>query len=764
MNIQIIIGGQPLDIAPDATLTYTFESPVYSETGSHTIPLTLPYTPRNARLLGFPDRLDYLNAPTRQMAATLVCGHQVQGGYLAILSVSGKNGIEVSFGQSSVVNKETKLCDLDNLPTVTGNLPDIIRDISTLGELSEHPDLAVFPLTVESEEGEKEIWNDDKTDKITVKRTVTQTLNVNDDALDGKSTIEEVRNGKITDVTVPRYYGHAPFVRVWRLLELIVEWMGCDLEGDNPFRRDDLQRAVVLHSCIDALCIGELRYRDLMPDCSVADFLQTLWAKFGLVVSTDPVQGTCRLELIKDILAKAPVDISDTLCSAPAVTYIEPQYVRLASSDEYLDNEARAWRGEKYAELPDIDGWHAPTTYATDRFGEGWDLETLHTPHALPSPPLFINWDPEEPTLEAWDLETHDCYATSGRLLCGATRHYTNSSAEAADTDRVERAPLAFLLSYTIGGATQGMAEPPYGTYPKEDYATGNYSLAATMADGRAVTSFNLSYDGGDGLYQRFWQQFDRRLRHAPVTLQAEARLAPLLLGQHTMTQPLTVNGSLFLPESIEYTPGRPSATLTLRPLHLPASTPMPQIAPVNHFITAPRIYEDRKRINDQMLSSPRFVYRDDLHDLKRTTIGAIVLDIFSSTCRGHDRRLVYDPDPDMEVEILLDGKDRAGYYNFFPDNTGTDISHYVSVGHVMPYAWGSYADIMSEENPSDTIESDGPSEDMICRMLVQESEETFPAINVVRYDLRAHSTGPVVGHVTMSVGYVARLQVHWPL
>lgn len=53
---------------------------------------------------------------------------------------------------------------------------------------------------------------------------------------------------------------------------------------------------------MDTIVAGEIRYSDLMPDCTIEDILSMVWGKFGAVYFVDSNTKNVRIKLIKDIL------------------------------------------------------------------------------------------------------------------------------------------------------------------------------------------------------------------------------------------------------------------------------------------------------------------------------------------------------------------------------------------------------------------------------------------------------------------------------
>lgn len=571
--LDILINGQALDMAADTVLSVEINSPVYSEVGSMSLPVTLPPTPHNLRLLGFPTRIDAAEPSTRQIAATLRAGHRVEPCLITVADTSPDDGINVNVGFANslayVQWREMKLADIPTLPTITGDMQAVMKDIAAKGELSSHPDLAVFSLTVQRDE------TDDK-------ESVFQTINPPGP---WDYTFHEVIDGEKHILNAPANYGHAPFVRVWRLLELIMEALGVEVEHNalTSEAHPDLRRLTLLHSCIDALCPGEIRYKDLMPDCTVAELLQALWTRFGLVVNVDMVAMTVRLELIDDILQKpGGLDLTPGLCAPPSLTVNAPQFVTLEAEgapdhDRWPDflrrKDKRNWT---FDDMIDIGSEPADKMSTRAWFLTGEDYEAAVRPEVDYNTAHAFNWKPDstgEPfSLVSTDNSFPDEYP-------GATRHYFSRDNELDDSGAVKSSPLAFALAYTHDGVTLGLA----GSLDIQTLTPlGPGSLGdPEITNGFGGDGLTLFFDGQGGLYQRYWLRFDELLRHAPLLATATIKGLQELLSQRCVMTPVLLQGVRCLIERVEYDMGSDLCTVTLRSMQPQGSYDMAAEAPV---------------------------------------------------------------------------------------------------------------------------------------------------------------------------------------
>ncbi len=361
--IEIKINNEAIDLPSGFSIEIEDTNPIFNDRGSQSIPATVPATRRNARLLDFPMRIDSGVDPNRpEKVATLTDGAYIRRGLVNITSAGYTDGItfNLGFDNSTAYNKwcEKKLSELSDLPDdITGESMGYTGDgVNSLVRYLEHlykeanpqsEPLAVFPIALGKDSGKL----DDRT------LTCWELLNVpsSSGSLDQPGKIKRIIDGTVTDVTVPAGYGLTAFIRIWRLLEFIFSDLGMKLDS-NPFRQDiELSRLVVLNNTADAICTGKLRYSDLLPDCTVSEFLNALWVRFGLVYNVNFDTGRVSLRLIRDIIKEPAAREVITLSTAPELINYNPrQYVKLSAKSSIEGAAPVVERFEDYVKGLDV--------------------------------------------------------------------------------------------------------------------------------------------------------------------------------------------------------------------------------------------------------------------------------------------------------------------------------------------------------------------------------------------------------------------------
>ncbi len=83
-------------------------------------------------------------------------------------------------------------------------------------------------------------------------------------------------------------------------MELIFSAYGFKLVENAFATHYQLKKMVVLNNVADAIVEGQVSYKNMMPDCSVNDFLDALYCRTGAKVFVDGNTKTAKVLLIKE--------------------------------------------------------------------------------------------------------------------------------------------------------------------------------------------------------------------------------------------------------------------------------------------------------------------------------------------------------------------------------------------------------------------------------------------------------------------------------
>ncbi len=356
--MKVRIDNKELDLPANFGIEVQETSPIYNDLGSQTIPATVPATTRNNAVFRHSTRLDSGLSPNRpSIRATIEDGGYIRKGLVNVTNAGKREGITFNIGldnsQAYAKWSSRKLRDISTLPIIDAAdigydepsgpeaLQAYMTHLYTQGTPQEP--LAVFPI----------VLNNQSTEVDGVETTYWEMLNVPMNAAGQfrqPTKVKRIIDGAITTVTIPEGYGLSPFIRVWKALALIFEDLGVTITSNpfDPAENDELARLVVLNNVADSTCTGLLRYADLMPDCTVEEFLHALWVRFGLVYSVDFDEGLARLELLRDVLKKRSGRLFTEFQSSPIITYNTGQYIKLSAKTTLEGAEPATARFEDY--------------------------------------------------------------------------------------------------------------------------------------------------------------------------------------------------------------------------------------------------------------------------------------------------------------------------------------------------------------------------------------------------------------------------------
>lgn len=650
--MEIIINGEALDLPSGFSIEIEDSNPIYNERGSQSIPATVPATRRNNRILSFPARIDAGIDPNNpERVAQIQDGAYIRRGAMNITEAGKKEGITFNIGFDNSIAYEAwidkKLSELLTLPTYypqpqeggyrIGWVLDDLYHIYT-GQDAPTDELAIFPIAVSKEECKL----GDATE------IYWEILNLTGPhGLSQPGQVNRIIDGEITEVSIPEGYAVSPFLKVWRLVELAFSDMGVTLAA-NPFRDDpDLRRMVVLNNTSDTVCRGEIRYADIVPDCTVGELLDALWVRFGLVYNINFQQSIADLRLLRDIIRANDIgDFSSMTTQHPKITYDGAQYVKLSASTSIdgaspsherfedfikgldvsairLGANVSQWTNIGTPEHPKWDGdmgldfWDydiddldypdpadpddpdddrddgrdpdnrddpddlddrddgrelesrstradtatnpAETTVAREFVSGTWYRLDAENGTVKAKSSSFFNWDPQPDGLAALELSSTDECVPICRVsnvgtgtghsfngLCPTylfgARHYHSYIKGNDDGDTSgDSTPLAFMFAYTVDGKTIGRLTPE-----------GDDGGRIVPDDGSTPT-LSLLFQFEDGLFARFWADYDEILRHGNRYAEVSAVMGKPEVYRLDILSPVRYGGIRCLVDTMSY-------------------------------------------------------------------------------------------------------------------------------------------------------------------------------------------------------------------
>ncbi len=324
--------GKILDTSPDMNIEFKINSPIYErEAGSQTISDVLPNSVENKKSIGFVGRTDRIDKPKDLLPVIIEDGIYIRNGEMHI-SGATEQGIQFSIGMdesllyANIKNKRIK--DLENFPAYIpwdgySERQKIENCISHLNNqrLDVNAPLTYFSVLLEDEmiqtgEGEEVIENRVPF-VVNPTRIVDATTEFTDYLVWESRNLPIAIDGEVFHIQTIDGYGIAPFCKIWKIIEIIFENLGYHVAENVFFSHEQLRTLTSLHNVVDAICRGQINFRDLMPDMTIQKFLDALYYKFGALFLINSNDRTVRVRLLKDILANMSHKDVTALKSSP---------------------------------------------------------------------------------------------------------------------------------------------------------------------------------------------------------------------------------------------------------------------------------------------------------------------------------------------------------------------------------------------------------------------------------------------------------------
>lgn len=606
MIIKNLDKGESYHLAPDTQLEVERTNPFYNEYGEQTVPLSLPASPHNCRLLDYPER------PGRKAKATAVNALLQDGAYCAecrqyVLSAQERGTIETSFylndGSFYSRIQDTRLKDIFTDESDTINFSSISETIDYMRTLrtNNDPRLAVFPILVTDDSGsdigynykvvngwgrEDEGWVPFYFDATTA----------DCDFYNAKPRKETI-DGKTIDISAGYYM--SPFIRANYVLRRVIAHYGYTLDEDNLlFKEKPFDKMVLLNACIDTIVNSKIRFADLVPDVAVSDLINLYRKKFCCEFVPDEGRRTIRMVFFRD-MADAPVDADLSNCLTQRITYEYKQakdYSRLVlkAKDKVASELENGYDDIKtllnanptanigydgaiyklgYVPGPFWTQVSAKVAEASMDFNTGDDgkeEEEVEIPELVPEFRTLVYIGGTEEALKnsqnPW-LYVGDYTTLNSKLVM-------DDQSQDSTEEAKESAQKQYLM---LASTFVDSASLPKGTISVYDPSENAllYPIATRLFD------YALHYYGNYGIYEQFWRHYDTLLRNALHKTKATLLLTQQQKQDLPSTAKITIQGVPYMFDKLKFTLGgknepTESELLTITPTEPQDTAPSP--------------------------------------------------------------------------------------------------------------------------------------------------------------------------------------------
>lgn len=554
------------DVPGDFQMEVEITSPIYTDKGSQTLASTLPATKRNLYLADYIHRVDIVNAPGKDVMAIIADGIYRRTGKQNITSASRESGIVANFGFDESLMYEAwnnvSLKKLPNLPVYKpdGGITILMTHLSNVMRYKESADYYVFPIQVKNESSGDVVYPE-------FVNPIERAENGNYDLKKNARTEKMAISGTLVDVKLPAGYGLSPFIKVSKILELIFSAYGFKLVENAFATHYQLKKMAVLNNVADAIVQGQIEYKNMMPDCSVNDFLDALYCRTGAKVFVDGNTKTAKVILIKDAISANPFANWTLLKSSDLVpSYGAPKQLKLSAGTSFEGADVESDSFEEFLEqyngiITEVKGaspgYIPDDTYICYQASTGrFYKRNVITKNVSLVSSDFFPWNKKTVNVESEEVTGADeCLpmAFTNSLLVpqylAGTVNLNTTLREAKVEEQKEDTPLCFCFAMGLATDEKGNSTGYYfGSSLCRDPA-GNYFRDSS---GNTYT-YSLVFRGEDGAFNRFFKEWDAILRHSNHTLTGKFNIDRINLTKIDVGCPLLVSGQRMMVESVKH-------------------------------------------------------------------------------------------------------------------------------------------------------------------------------------------------------------------
>jgi len=649
MKIVNLGKGESYQLSPDAKLEVERTNPFFNEYGEQTVPLDLPASEHNRRLLGFPDIFG-----RREKMVTADASIQ-DGEYFAqcrqfVLSATRKGVISTSFyindGSFYSRIRNVKLKDIFKGEFIPGveTVEEGIKFCRGLRD-NKNPYYTIFPVLVDNDSGLdsgfsfKIINAYGKERELDVnaggKKQTIRTFHPDDNSseCDFYNAVQRTEYVNQIPITLPQGYYISPFIRCNYVLERIFKHFGYTLQENFFTETPPFDKMVLVNNVIDVLVNGKIKIADLVPDVTCTDFLAVFRKKFCCEFTSDEGTRTANVIFLRDAVAARPVaDLTQSLTAEPTMSYKSSKDFKrvVLSSKNTVSSEVDT----NYDELDDLVKAH-PTArldlsrgeFYQEGFSGDYRVYTKLSESSQPyntgenTEPLEVqvpDCPPEFRTLyHSGRIEDNDYKSTVGEWLyvgkyvtLNSKMEITGKDNQSTSEDSVKLLPM-LAFSYVSWGR-------PEGTISPYDLQTFGYPR---------VSDYALYYNGPDGIFEKFYREYDTLLRNALQPVKMKLLLTQSQKQNLPAHAKVVVRGVSFFFNKLKFILGSKDEPTESELLTITLSTPI---------VTA----SDIKTLFPAMVAKYKWVGRSRITEVDSPTYHNSGLD------RDRTFRVIYPPIP----------------------------------------------------------------------------------------------------------------------
>lgn len=624
MRITNLEKGEAYQLSDGAKMEIERTNPFFNDYGEQSIPLDLPASDHNRRLLGYPDIFGRTDKMARTKAS-IQDGEYFAQCYQFVLSAQRKGNISTTFyindGSFYARIQNIKLRDIfaDDIITFPGSdIPTRVKNaIAFCKGLRTGTDdrFAIFPVLLTDDSGIGTGYNYKIMNAFG--KQVTQrmflrsesgwgtfgsappphedvTLFLPDSAENGcdfYNAQERVESVNEIAISLSAGYYISPFVRTNYVLRKIFKYFGYTLKDNFFTKTEPFNNMVLINNVIDVLANGQLKVADLVPDVTVSDFLAVFRKKFCCEFSSDEGSMTADIIFLRDIVASKPVaDLTRNLTAEPVIQYKSSKDFKrvVLSSKNTLSTDAEDSYDDIKSLLSNNPG--AYLDYYTGAFyktGFSGNYET-QTKIAEPSMTYNTGEDTDEQKVEVPDcmpefrtllyhgeIDGSGYDYTMGQWLYAGDYTTLNSKLAMTGDDQQEteedssKSVPMLAFAYMSGSKPAGTIS----AYDLQDAAKPR------------IFDYALYYYGEDGIFEKFWRDCDTLYRNALQQVKMKLLLSQSQKQNLAAYAKVVVRGVAFFFNKLKFSLGGKDEPIESEMLTIALTEPVAEARHINDML-----------------------------------------------------------------------------------------------------------------------------------------------------------------------------------
>lgn len=610
MRIKELNTGKSYDLTPGTMVEVERTNPFLNEYGELSIPINLPGTKNNRQLSGYPHELANNNKPGADIACEISDGAYVMPCRQAILGATRDKGITTSFymNEGSFYSRlnRTSLKEVFGQETVPGvTTPEEALDWCRSILDGTDDNYAIFPVMVRYGEWEGSGW---------ARYKILNRLFQENDTVDfwnsqpRKEYSEQYSRGDVYNL--PMGCDMTPFMRVGYLLKRILAHFGYTLSPCWFTTMEPFRSMVFLNNTADAIVTGAIRLTQLLPDCTCNDILDVIRKRFNCEFI--PNEKDMSVDIVRMDAALASVaqcDLTDIVDGGLEISYPERyRQIRLVNASPLSDDGIP----DNPDTLADLFASYPSATYDanTGRMRQdGYRFWLTNLYPGSPSSPYAESLDVSAGSLPyqddgSLDIETVELKDRVAEMREPA--YFWNDTEEYHNNYCPRYIPFLGGYRYlnTIfnitseengaGGSETELLPMLCFVYAGSEVAAGTVTNRVSWS-GTKLWDYTLLLHGEDGIFERFYRNYDNLLRNSLHTVSVRLMLSQYQKMSLRPHLPVLIGGQLLWPSILKYVLGVDREPVESELLTLRQYTPVTSGKSIIQYVAEGRFsYEPR--------------------------------------------------------------------------------------------------------------------------------------------------------------------------